>query len=267
MSRATRDAAAAAEIRFAADAKIPYLQHTYATRRSSGNFARRNADRVTSLGSFEAPNIASIRMYSQLRDLKLKLDPKRESAALLPCSLTKLVVSLRTWSIDWDNFRRLCYLQELRIYNQDEMAGFGVLLDDSFAIALPLLRVFYVSPGVYNRRNTALKTTAKVVMPHLVELYLNTVNLGHLDLHFMSALKRLWLYNCTASTVSAACKTMETINCWMREGTVLVTPNLRSLTIFGGGLHKLDGSRCRHALSIVCKHSSIEWVGAEPNIE
>ena len=60
--------------------------------------------------------------------------------------------------------------------------------------------------------------------------------------------------------------------CRMKHGTVLVAPNLRSLNIhegypYEGGLYKLDGSKCRHALSILCRNSSIEWVGAKPNIE
>ena len=267
MSRAARDAAAAAEIRFG---------NTYSTRRASGKFARRNADRVTSLGAFEAPNIAAVRKYSQLRDLKLKLDPERESVTLLPCSLTKLVLSLRTWSIDWDNFRPLCCLQELKIYNHapsnTNLSGFRVQLDDRFATALPLLRVFDVAPGAYNRPNTALETTAEVVMPHLVELAIRRVNLVHLDLHFMSALNSLRLHDCTASTVSAACSTIILSNCWMREGTLLVNPNLRSLSIYGGqiggGLHKLDVSMCRHALSILCtNNSSIEFIGAKPSVD
>ena len=113
-----------------------------------------------------------------------------------------------------------------------------------------------------------LETTAKVVMPHLVELTLMHVDVVHLDLHFMSALKNLSLEKCIVSTASAACSTMVLKHCSMNEAMVLVTANLRSLTLeWGDHLHKLDGSRCRHALSILCKNSSIEWVGAKPNIE
>ena len=196
------------------------------------------------------------------------LGVEKEKIALLPCSLTQLAVGLRARSIDWEIFRSLCCLQDLNIYNEDNMTGFGIQLDDSFATALPLLRVFGVSPGVYNRQNVALETTAKVVMPHLVELRVSYVNMVHLDLHFMSTLKSLSLSDCIVSAprsaVSAACSTMVLHNCQMRKGTVLVTPNLRSLIIYGGGLHKLDGSKCRHALSILFKESSIEWVGPSP---
>ena len=165
MSRATRDAAAAAEICF--------VRNTYATRISSHAFAQRNADRVTSLGYYFALNFASIRIYSQLRDLELELDPKRENVALLPRSLTKLVVILCSWSIDWENVRPLRYLQWLQVHNRGDKPGSGVQLDDSFAIALPLLRVFHMSPGI---RTEALATTARVVMPHLVVLTLDQVN-------------------------------------------------------------------------------------------
>ena len=262
MSRATRDAAAAAEIYFVGD--------TYDSPEASA-FALRNADRVTSLGAFVAPDFASIRMYSQLRDLEVE-DPEREHVALLPCSLMKLFIKQIFWSIDWENFRPLCCLQELIIWNlYDESAypgGSGrVQLDDSFATALPLLRVFHVYPGVLGGRTVALETTAKVVMPHLVELTITHMNIVHLDLHFMTALKKLSLVDCIVSTVSAACSTMVLQSCWMREGTVLVSPNLRFLAICGGGLHVLDGSKCRHALSISCMDGSIEWAGARPNLE
>ena len=119
----------------------------------------------------------------------------------------------------------------------------------------------------YGRRCAPLKTTAEAVMPYLDEFKISNVKIVHLDLRFMSALKGLSLVDCTVSTVSAACSTMVLICCWMKEGTVLLTPNLRSLTIYGGGLHKLDGSECRHALSTLCRNSSIEWVGAQPNVE
>ena len=186
---------------------------------------------------------------------------------MLRCALTKLVVRLHTGRIDRDNFGPLCCLQELKIYSHSGTSGFEVQLDDSFATALPLLRVFVVSPGVYGRRFAALETTAKVVMSHLVELDIRRVNIVHLDLHFMSALKSLNLVDCTVSTVSAACSTMRLEFCGMNQGTVLVSPNLRSLTTLGGGLYKLDGSRCRHGLSIICMNkSSIEWIGAKPNI-
>ena len=256
VSRAAHDAAAAAKIRF--------VDNTYRTR-GAIEFARRNADRVTSLGAFLALDFASIRMYCQLGDLQLDLELGRENVALLPCSLTELVITLDTVRMDWSIFRPLCCLQELDIYNWDCTPGFGVQLDDSFATALPLLRVFHVSPGFHNQ---SLATTAKVVMPHLVELTMSNVNIVHLNLHFMTALKSLRLSVCTVSIVSAACNTMELCGCGMKEGTVLVTPNLRSLTIYTGGLHKLDGSRCRYALSIMCYFdSSIEWVGAEPHVE
>ena len=55
-------------------------------------FALRNADRVTSLGAFAAPNFAAIRKYSQLQDLTIQLGRDRASIALLPCSLIRLVV-------------------------------------------------------------------------------------------------------------------------------------------------------------------------------
>ena len=265
VSRATRDAAAAAEIRFATYPEIETYRYIYAPRRASGAFARRNADRVTSLGPYMASDFASIRMYSQLRDLELELDPERESVALLPRSLTKLDVSLHTVRIDWESFRPLCCLQELKIYSPHDKSASVVQLDDKFATALPLLRVFLVKQ--YGHRPMALETTAKVVMPHLVELDISHVNIEHLDLYFMTALKSLRLVNCTVSTVIASCSTIVLVYCRMGEGTVLVTPNLRSLTIHGG-LQKLDGSKCRHALSIVYYHKgSVNWVGAKPNIE
>ena len=152
----------------------------------------------------------------------------------------------------------------VHICNQGSEASFGVQLDDSFATALPLLRSISVEMYGYG----ALETTAKVVMLYLVELTIAAVNVEYLDLRFMSALKSLSLLGCTVSTVSAACSTMRLDICRMREGTVLVTPNLRSLTIDRGGLHKLDGSRCQHALSILCMNRSfIDWVGAMPNVE
>ena len=255
MSRATHDAAAAAEIRF--------FFVDYATRGAT-TFAQRNADRVMSLGYYGAPNFDSIRTYSQLKDLNVTLGVDVAKIALLPRSLTKLEVSLHTVRIDWENFRPLCCLQELKVYNQEDKSDIGVQLDDSFATALSLLKVFHLTPGL---RFVASETTAKVVMPHLVELKIYHVKNVHLDLHFMSALKTLILAGCTLSTVSAACSTLILHNCQMREGTVLKIPNLRSLTINGEGLHKLDGTRCRHALSIVCKVGCIEWVGAKPNVD
>ena len=257
VSRATRDAAAAADICFVHD--------TYAVPSASA-FARRNAHRVTSLGCFVAPNFASIRMYSQLRDLELKLGRDRAEVALLPRSLTELTLNLRGMRTKWKVFRPLCCLQVLKIYNLDQTLNIRVQLDDSFATALPLLRVFHVAfPGI---RSKALATTAKVVMPHLVELKIYHVKIKHLDLHFMSALISLTLLGCIVSTVSAPCSNMRLKCGWRDETTVLVTPNLRSLTVEGVGLHKLDGSRCRHALGIWCKNKcSIEWVGARPNVE
>ena len=179
MSRATRDAAAAAEIRFA--------DYAYAIPGASA-FALRNADRVRSLGTFEAPDFATIQPYSQLRDLEIELASVSANVALLPCSLTKLEVDLCFWSIDWDNFRQLRCLQELQISNfRGSTSGFSVQLDDSFATALPRLRVFHVSPGRYNVPYAALETTARLVMPHLVEFNISHMNTVHLDLHFMSA--------------------------------------------------------------------------------
>ena len=254
MSTATRDAAAA-EIRF--------VHNTYYTRGAIA-FARRNADRVTSLGAYPATNFASIRMYSQLRDLALLLGVKIAEIAMLPCSLTKLVISFHTVHIDWETFRPLCCLQELQVYILGKEADSRFQLNDSFATALPLLRVFCVIPAI---RKMALKTTAKVVLPHLVEFEIFNMNTVHLDMRFMSALKSLSLVDCNVSTVSAACSTMILESCWMREVAVLVSPNLRSLTIDGGGVHKLAGSTCRHALSILCKTSSVEWIGATPSKE
>ena len=255
MSRATRDTAAAAEIRF--------VYQTYATKEATA-FALRNADRVTSLGGYGAPDVASIHPYSQLQDLVLDLEEiEGEEVVLLPCALTKVALFLQGMNINWEDFRPLGRLQELQIYNQSGRSGFKVQLDDSFATALPLLRVFHVHPGV----RVALETTAKVVMPHLVKLDISQVNMVHLDVHFMSALKSLNLHDCTISTVSAASSTMVLHVCWMRKGTVLVAPNLWLLRILWGGLTKLDGSKCRHALSIVCRGSSIEWVGAKPDVD
>ena len=64
MSRATRDAAAAAEVRF--------VDNTYAARGAS-TLALRNADRVTSLCDNVVPktDIDSIRMFTRLRDLDM----------------------------------------------------------------------------------------------------------------------------------------------------------------------------------------------------
>ena len=257
VSRATRDAAAAAKLRF--------IHNAYAARRAT-LFARRNADRVTSLGDFVVPNFDSIRMYTQLRDLDMHLAPiEMAEVALLPHSLTKLFISLHAVRINWECFRPLCCLQELEIYSFCGSHG-KVELNDSFATALPLLRVLHVTARSSNY-DGSLNTTAKVVMPHLVELTLYYAKIVHLDLHFMSALKSLNLIGCTVSTVSAACSTMVLTICQMREGMVLVTPNLRSLSIKGGGLHKLDGSMCRHALSILCRDSSNEWACAKPNVE
>ena len=224
VSRASRDAAAAAEIRF--------IHDTYAVPKAVA-FARRNADRVTSLGDYVAPDFASIRMYSQLRHLELDLERDRGEIALLPRSLTKLDVSLHTWSIDWENFRPLGCLQELQITSLHKWSYVEVQLDDSFATALPLLRVFRVFPGLDCRRGVALETTAKVDMPHLIELTIaSRVQIVHLDLHFICALKRLILDNCIVSTVSAGCSIMVLYSCWRREGMVVVTPNLRSLIIY-----------------------------------
>ena len=229
-------------------------------------FAQRNANRVTSLGCF-APNFAEIRMFSQLRHLSLDLE-KEATVALLPRSLTYLSVTLRSMCINWEHYRSLSCLQVLQIHSMDFSSYKTVQLDDSFATALPLLRVFRVDLGCGSRHGKALETTATVVMPHLLGLTFSQMNIVHLDLHFRSALKSLTLVECTVSAVSAACSTLALYCCRMREGTVLVTPNLRSLFIYGGGLHKLDGSKCRHALSIVYKNkSSLEWVGAKPNVE
>ena len=222
---------------------------------------------MTNLGYFEAQDFASIQPFRKLQDLVLDIGTDVAKIALLPCSLTKLVVSLQTWSIDWETFWPLCCLQELEVYNHSGESAADVQLDDSFATALPLLRVFHVIPGYFNQPNMALKTTANVVMPHLVQLAISNTNMVHLDLHFMSALNSLSLVNCDVSIVSAACSTMVLEACCIRESLVLVTPNLRVLTIDTGGRHFLDGSRCWHALSIVCKDSSIEWVGAKPNVE
>ena len=271
MSRATRDAAAAAEISF-----------VDLTDRGAVAFAQRNADRVTCLDAYVALSFDSIQQYSQLRDLNVSFTPKSEEAevALFPCSLTNLILSLHSTCINWENFRPLCCLQELQIFSLGcddkgcDLSG-KVQLNDSFAAALPLLRVLYVYAGMRNSHDTVpLETTSKVVMPHLVELNISGVNLVYLDLHFISGLKSLSLAVSTVSTVSAACSALVLDMCdGMNKGIVLVTPNLRSLTVVGyigqsgGGLHKLDGSKCRHALSIECKDSCIEWVGAKPNVE
>ena len=165
MSRATCDAAAAAEIRF--------VNTTYNNGRAIA-FARRNADRVTSLGAFVAPSFAAIQPYSQLRDLDIgALGVEIAKISLLPRSLIKSVVSLQTVRIDWRIFGPLCCLQELQVFYYSSKGGSGIQLDDSFATALPLLRVFDVSPGV---RTEALETNAEVVMPHLVELKISHKN-------------------------------------------------------------------------------------------
>ena len=222
MSRVARKAAAAAEIRF--------VDATCNTQRAIA-FAQRNADGVTSLGDVVAPNFASIQPYSQLQDLVLKQKVKEANVTLLPCTLTKLVLSLCTVRIDWESFRPLPCLQELRIDTRGSKSGSGAQLDDSFATVLPLLRVLHITPGMHSRHYMALETTAKVVMPHLVELTLTHVNIVHLDLRFMSALKSLSLLDSIndtkGSTVSAACITKRVEYCGMWEGTVLVTPNLR----------------------------------------
>ena len=75
MSRATRDAAAAAEIRF--------VDKTYSAHEASGAFAQRNADRVTSLGAYHAFELASIQMYSQLRDLVFNLIMEDRTVSLI----------------------------------------------------------------------------------------------------------------------------------------------------------------------------------------
>ena len=262
MSRATRDAAAAAEIRF--------VDKAYATEGATA-FALRNADRVKSLGPFKAPDFDSIQPYSQLQDLELKVETDGAKIALLPCSLRKLLVELpisRIRRIDWKTFRPLCSLQVLKINPTPGKSFIVIQLDDSFATALPLLRVFHVEAS-WKWLGAMLITTAKVAMPHLVEVTLSWVTTVDLDLRFMSALESLSLHHCNVCVVSAACCTMVLDSCWARIfwGMVLVTPHLRSLTTNGGGLYMLDGSRCRNALSILCMHSSIEWVGAKPKIE
>ena len=176
-----------------------------------------------SLGYYGAPNFDSIRMYSQLKDLNVTLGVDVAKIALLPRSLTKLEVSLHTVRMNWEDFRPLCCLQELEVYNQEDKSDIGVQLDDSFATALPLLRVFHVSCGVRGHRVVVLETAANVVMPHVVELDISHMNMVHLDLRFMSALRSLNLVYCTASTVSAACSTMVLEDCRMRDGTVLVS--------------------------------------------
>ena len=272
VSRAARDAAAVADIRFvwktyySRSSTHKFVASSYRPNKASGKFARRNADRVTSLGGFMAPNIASIWMYNGLRNLEIKLGSSAD-VALLPRFLTKLVVRLRIMRIKWENFQLLCCLQELQVHNDGSVADIEFQLDDSFVTALPLLRKFHISPAMHCLYWVALKTTAKVFMPHLVELSISYVKIVHLDLHFMNALNNLSLVGCTAVTVSAACSTMRLEYCCMDKRTVFVSPNLRSLTIHGGGVHKLDGSRCRHALSIFCKASSIEWVGAKPSVD
>ena len=126
MSRATRDAAAAAKIRF--------VDNTYCSCRATDFFARRNADRVTSLGAFVAPDFASIQMYSQLRDVELELGADIAKIALLPRSLTELVLRLHTMRIFWENFRPLCCLQELEVNNQET----SQTLESSWMTALQL---------------------------------------------------------------------------------------------------------------------------------
>ena len=74
MSTATHDAAAAAEIRF----------YSCATDRATA-FARCNADRVTSLGNFLVPDVASVQPYSQLQDLVLKLESLSSLEQTLHC--------------------------------------------------------------------------------------------------------------------------------------------------------------------------------------
>ena len=106
VSKATRDVAAAAEIRF--------VDETYDFWKAR-EFARRNADRVTSLGACLACDFASIRMYSQLRDLDLALGMETGKIFLLPPSLTKVVIGLTNVRTDWRTFRPLCCLQELQV--------------------------------------------------------------------------------------------------------------------------------------------------------
>ena len=230
-------------------------------------FALLNADRVTSLGAFMAPNFASIQPYCQLQYLQVTIGVEIAKISLFPHSLTKLVVHVHNVGVDWNVFRPLCCLQELKVYNWGSAGGniFGTQLDDSFATVLPLLRVFSLIPAMTGQLYVALETTAEVVMPHLVELSISHVEIVHLDLHFMSALKSLRLFDCTVSTVSAACSTMVLEDCCMGEGAVLVTTNLRSLTIYWGGLHRLDSSRCLQAFSFLCKNSSIKWIRGKSN--
>ena len=251
MSRATRDAAAAAEIHFG--------QNTYTTRRAT-LFAQRNADRVTSLGAFVAPNFASIRIYSQLRDLGLKVGRARANIALLPCSLTRLGITLQGMNINWEVFRPLCNLQELRIFGLDCILWDKVELDNSFATALPLLRVLHVDARPCD--NAALWTSTKVAMPHLVELSVFCLKKVHLDLHSLSGLKKISLVHCATCDVSRASSTMTQYDCSIKQGMLT---NLRSM-ILHGGLHMRDGSDCWHDCSILCVLTPITWVGAQPKI-
>ena len=120
VSIATRDAAAAAEICF--------VHEPYATRGAT-LFAQCNAHQVMSLGDFIPPDFDSIRIYTRLKDLDLKLDGQRgDVLALLPRSLTKLVISLQDGRLDWTVFRPLCCLQELRVNIWYNRSGFGIQL-------------------------------------------------------------------------------------------------------------------------------------------
>ena len=173
----------------------------------------RNADRVTDLGSYHAKNVASIQPFSQLQRLVLTLESERTEVALFPCSLIKLLITLCNVRMHWKMFPPLCCLQELDLRARYQTPGLRVQLDDSFAVALPLFRVFRVCDRRYTDLGVALETRAKVVMPHLVELTIYQFDTVHLDLRFMSALKSLTLLDCTVSTVSAACSTMVMFTC------------------------------------------------------
>ena len=253
VSTATREAAEEVEIRFADD---DYDSDVHAR-----DFALRNAHRVSSLGAFRAPDYASIDSFSLLRELKLKRTFEADKFALLPRALEKLDLRPSGVSIDWEPFQRLGWLRELKLFCLVLPEG-RVQLGDSFANALPNLTTLWIRAVFADGTCAPLAATAKMAMPRMDSLTLCHVDLGHLGLDFMPALRTLSLCNSTVSSISTACSTLQLTNCQLRV-SLLLPPTLRSLTVIGGGPHRLDRSLCRQTFTFAHADTPVEWVWPE----
>ena len=224
-------------------------------------FALRTAHRVSSLGAFRAPDYASIEPFSLLRELKLKRTFEADKIALLPRALETLHLRPTGVSIDWEPFRRLGWLKELKMCCLVLPEG-RVQVGDSFANALPNLTNLWIKAIFTDGTSAPLAATAKVGMPRMDSLTLCHVDLGHLGLDFMPALRTLNLCNSTVSSISTACSTLQLTNCQLRV-SLLLPPTLRSLTVIGGGPHRLDRTLCRQTFTFAHADTSVEWVWPE----